>query len=183
MNNIPVSSDALTYNTFICDTVEKRKQLIIRHEYLDESCTCKFILKSCKINEPLYYYRQNPNGTMLSYMQNYDTIYQHMLVQLETFNYVKNNFNTNDYQYEMELYFLHSFCYETILFLNIRRLPITAELFRYMCSVNNMIIPDLLSNPYFGTSGTYQHKIIADYINEYNNGVDIDFIITELKQY
>ena len=35
---------------------------------------------------------------MLSYMQNYDTIYQHMLVQLETFNYVKNNFNTNDYQ-------------------------------------------------------------------------------------
>lgn len=29
MNNIPVSSDALTYNTFICDTVEKRKQLII----------------------------------------------------------------------------------------------------------------------------------------------------------
>ncbi len=120
---------------------------------------------------------------MLSYMKNYDTIYQHMLVQLETFNYVKNNFNTNDYQYEMELYFLHSFCYETILFLNIRRLPITAELFRYMCSVNNMIIPDLLSNPYFGTSGTYQHKIIADYINEYNNGVDIDFIITELKQY
>lgn len=110
-------------------------------EYLNESCTCKFILKSyydqyhfhfaegvayeeplfthpikhtahiiCKINEPLYYYRQNPNGTMLSYMQNYDTIYQHMLVQLETFNYVKNNFNTNDYQYEMELYFLHSFC-------------------------------------------------------------------------
>ena len=214
INNIPVSSDALTYNTFICDTVEKRKQLIIGHEYLDESCTCKFILKSyydqyhfhfaegvayeeplfthpikhtahiiCKINEPLYYYRQNPNGTMLSYMHNYDTIYQHMLVQLETFNYVKNNFNTNDCHYEMELYFLHSFCYETILFLNIRRLPITAELFRYMCSVTKMIIPDLLSNPYFGTNGAYQHKIIADYINEYNNGSDIDCIISKLKQY
>ncbi len=209
---IPESKNMLTYNTFICDNEEKRKQLIIGNDYLNESCTCKFILKSyydkyhfhfaegvayeeplfthpikhtaniiCRINEPLYYYRRNPDGTMLSYMQNYDTIYQHMFVQLETFNYVKNNIGIDKYIHEMELYFLHSFCYETISFLNTRHMPVTIELFRYMCSVTNMIIPDISSNPYFGVKGTYSNKAIADYINQYNQGADINEILNELK--
>lgn len=211
--DIPESPELLTYDTYICDTTDKRRQLIIGADYLNESCTCKFILKSyydryhfhfaegvayeeplfthpikhtadviCRINEPLYYYRYNPNGTIISYMQNYDTIYQHMLVQLETFNYVKNNLANDKYIHEMELYFIHSFCYETIMFLNTRHMPVTTELFRYMCSVTNMIIPDIPSNPYFGINGTYSYKAVADYIDAYNHGADINEIINQLKE-
>lgn len=208
---IKSSPDELTYDTFICDTDEKRRQLILGYEILNESCVCKFISKDyydkyhfhfacgvayeeplfthpikhtaniiCRINEPIYYYRPNPSGTMLAYMQQYNTICQHMLVQLETYNYIKEHMDIDKYRYEMELYFIHSFFYETIAFLNARNMPLTAELFRYMCSITNQIIPALLSNPYLGSNGTYEHKIVADYIDAYNHGADTDDIIIKL---
>lgn len=147
-NDIAASPAMLTYDTFICDTTDKRKDFLLNPAIMTESCLCKFINKNyydhyhfhfaegvayeeplfthpikhtakiiCRINEPIYYYRINPNGTMQEYMQRYDTICQHMLVQLETYNYVKEHLDIDTFLYEMQLYFVHTFSMKQLFFL------------------------------------------------------------------
>lgn len=212
-NDIAASPAMLTYDTFICDTTDKRKDFLLNPAIMTESCLCKFINKNyydhyhfhfaegvayeeplfthpikhtakiiCRINEPIYYYLINPNGTMQEYMQRYDTICQHMLVQLETYNYVKEHLDIDTFLYEMQLYFVHTFFYETIIFLNARQMPLTAELVRYMCSITKQIIPDIMSNPYLGKEGTYEHREVADYIDSYNHNGNISVLINKLKE-
>ena len=45
-NDIAASPAMLTYDTFICDTTDKRKDFLLNPAIMTESCLCKFIKKN-----------------------------------------------------------------------------------------------------------------------------------------
>ena len=93
----------------------------------------KFYVKSiAKFDTPIYYYRYNPNGTTASYLNSGQKLYEHMRVQEMVWEFLKESDCFNEFHDEIEVYFLHSFYYETECFAKARGFSIDDDMRNYM---------------------------------------------------
>ena len=85
------------------------------------------------LDAEIYYYRYNPNSSIHSALNHPEKLWEHALVQEQVWNFVKNTEAFGHYYPEIEMYFLHSYFYETLYFGKKRGFPLTAELFHALC--------------------------------------------------
>jgi len=83
-------------------------------------------------DEQLYFYRQNPTGTMYSAMKEANTLAQHGQVQLQLLHFMQKTPFYEDYKDEIYLNFIHSYLVETLYFAARRRIPIDMHTFQCM---------------------------------------------------
>lgn len=172
----PPATDAITYHTFEDD--EKRKWLAINDAVMNQGCIkfykrdliekagvrfaektsyeeplftypLKFYLNSIvRYDNPVYYYRYNEKGTTAHLINSSEKLYEHMHVQEQVWDFLKNTEFFNLYYDEIELYFLHSFYYETECFAKARGFTIDTEMRRYMIEGLKKRGIRYLDNPY-----------------------------------
>jgi glycosyltransferase involved in cell wall biosynthesis len=100
------------------------------------------------IERPLYFYRTNPNGTILSTMNKPEAILDHLKVNMAVYDFMKQRGFCELYQSEIDCYFLHTFYAEPFYFHKKRgeRLPVSVV--RFMSKVVKMYVPFYMSNKY-----------------------------------
>lgn len=84
------------------------------------------------LGEQLYFYRQNPVGTMYATMKNADTLLHHPQVQLQILRFMKNTPYFERYKDEICVNFVHSYLSETLYFSARRNIPIDMDTYRHM---------------------------------------------------
>ena len=88
---------------------------------------CFFLLE-----EQLYFYRQNPVGTMYATMKEASTLMHHGQVQLQLLHFMQNTPYFESYKDEIQLNFIHSYLVETLYFSARRHIPIDMDTFASM---------------------------------------------------
>lgn len=127
------------------------------------------------MEDRLYYYRQNMQGTMRSDMKQMETLGMHARVQYMVWEFMKHTEFFDEFYEEIKLYFLHTFFYETIYFAAIRGFGITLDGYRKLEAVVKREVPDYQTSRYetliprqmelyqLAASGM-TNEILADYI-------------------
>ena len=177
-----------------------RRNMLLRSDILNESCTTKFykksllvqagvqyaenvsyeeplftyplkfwVQKAAVLNIPLYYYRYNPQGTTMHHMSNMATITEHIAVQQQTYDFMKNTEFWIEYQKEIELYYIHTFYAETFYFLKKRGFTMPLPLFRFISQQLITNVPEHLSNPYLKDSSLLEELKLVELINILKN--------------
>lgn len=128
-----------------------------------------WVQKVAVLNLPLYYYRYNPQGTTLHHMANIATITEHISVQQQTYDFMKNTEFWNEYQKEIELYYIHSFYAETFYFLKKRGFSMPLPLFRFISSQLEANAPAYLCNPYLCDFSLSEERHLVGLIGKLKN--------------
>lgn len=137
------------------------------------------VKRFAQIKDHLYYYRYNENGTMMSYMNNMKTLTDHMSVQIQLHELMSRKSYFTDYKDEIELHFVHSYLYETILFAKLRNFPGAYTIFQHLGFTIRNFYPDLVKNSYLQIESCKKQKQILElamdnaseeeFCNFYNN--------------
>ena len=98
------------------------------------------------VPDVFYYYRQNLTGTMRSDMKQLETLKMHAQVQLDVWNFMKTTEFWQDY-YE-EIYFLHTYLYETLLFAAQREFSLPESFIRELTDTVKSEVSDYTSSQY-----------------------------------
>lgn len=123
----------------------------------------KFLVKSVAVlEENLYYYRENIQGTTLSYMSNPNTILDHLNVQLQLREFIKNMPEAHLYDKETELYFLHAFYVETFYFMKKRGWVMPLGMWRYLKQEVLTNTPGYIDNEYLNDISLAEDKMLLD---------------------
>lgn len=105
-----------------------------------------YVKKVCVTEQPFYYYRPNEGGTTIDKMSQPDTIMDHLQVQLTLYEWMRQLPFYQEYQDEIDLYFLHSFFVEPIYFYALRHLAYPVELLRRTGELVLARVPDWNTN-------------------------------------
>lgn len=109
-----------------------------------------FYANSISVSDiPLYYYRFNVDGTTVKHMKQIQSILEHMGVQLETYEFMKQTVFYDDFKDEIDLYFLQSFFVEGFYFLKNRGLFMPVEYFRFCVEKVLEEVPTYKENKYW----------------------------------
>lgn len=111
---------------------------------------------------PLYYYHLNPNGTINSTMSDPSTIQDHLSVQLQLLEYMREQPYYEYYKDEIELNFLHCFIYEPYIFLKKRGFDMPESLSCKIRRIAGELIPDYKNNPYLDRIPSEEYAYIVD---------------------
>lgn len=84
------------------------------------------------LSEQLYFYRQNPTGTMYATMKEAKTLMQHGQVQLQILHFMQDTPYFERYKDEIQVNFIHSYLSETLYFAARRCIPIDMDTYRLM---------------------------------------------------
>lgn len=128
-----------------------------------------WVQKVAVLNLPLYYYRYNPQGTTAYYMSNIATITEHIDVQQQTFDFMKQTTFFKEYQNEIELYYMHTFYSEVFYFLKKRGFSMPLPLFRFISQQLETNVPTYLTNPYLNHSSLSEDRKLIELINNLKN--------------
>ena len=113
------------------------------------------------VDEILYHYTFNVNGTMQKEMRTAGKLYDHILVQAQTYEFVKDTLDKKvlaDYEKEIEAYFVKSFFCETILFAEWGKLLLEETILEQMKEWMMTYFPNYKENPYIAQLFSEQHK-------------------------
>lgn len=140
-----------------------------------------YVDRVCVTEAKLYYYRQNPEGTMLKYMNNPVTMTDHLKVQLRLYiDMIKAPF-FKDYKDEINLYFIHTFYAEMFFFMAARGILMPVGIFRYIADTLKKCVPDYAQNPYlYYPSLTNDRKVLE--LIKYEN-FDDSILEEKIKEY
>lgn len=119
-----------------------------------------------RVEGEFYFYRQNEEGTTLNYMSNPSTILDHLNVQWQLLDYIRKFPDFDIYREETEMHFIHAFFVEPFYFLSLRGMIMSVNLFRYMCRVVKMVLPDYKDNIYVQYHFFEKEAHIIDLISE-----------------
>jgi len=126
----------------------------------------KFFVDKVAVTEvPLYYYIYNEQGTTANYMSKPSKILEHLQVQQQVYEFMRNIPQYSVYKEEIELYIIHTFYVETFYFMKYRGYGVAAGLFRYMCKWLIETIPESIHNPYFDDISLKEEKKLVSLIN------------------
>lgn len=100
------------------------------------------------MKEPLYYYRQNADGTMRNDMKEWRTLQMHADVSLAVWKFMQNTPFFQTYYEEIKLYFLHSYFYETLYFAKQRGFVVSLEMFHKLEKTVMQEVEDYLESAY-----------------------------------
>lgn len=84
------------------------------------------------LEDQLYFYRQNPTGTMYATMKKAETLLHHGQVQLQILHFMQGTPYFEDYKDEICVNFVHSYLSETLYFAARRNIPISMDTYRSM---------------------------------------------------
>ncbi len=84
------------------------------------------------LEDQLYFYRQNPTGTIYAAMKEPETLSQHRCVQLQLLHFMQSTPYYETYKDEICVNFVHSYLSETLYFSALRSIPITMDTYRAM---------------------------------------------------
>lgn len=157
--------------------------LFAEHVVYEESLFTYPLLYTIKrfvqIKDHLYFYRYNESGTMMSHMNNMKTLTAHMSVEMQLQEFMSKKPYYFDYREEIELHFVHSYLYETILFAKLRNFPSTYTIFQHLGSTIRNYYPDLWKSSYLQMESckkqnqilklAMEHASEEEFYNFYNN--------------
>lgn len=129
----------------------------------------KFLVNKVAVFEKsLYFYRENMNGTTLSYMNEPGKIVDHLKVQLELRKFMEINFLKRDFLEEKDMYFIHTFLYEPFFFMKKRGCNMPVALWHYLKENINSIISNVGENIYLSDPALQEDKMIVEllYLDE-----------------
>lgn len=104
--------------------------------------------------EYLYYYRQNPNGTIYSTMNDMHTLRQHAQVQKQVYEFMKQTPYYDEFHEEIDYYTIHTFLYETVYFASIRGMT---HIYPVFCTLKSFIqehYDSFIQNSYLKSSSS-----------------------------
>lgn len=170
--NSNILNESCTQKVYRRELVEQNELRFMQEVGYEEplfTYPLKFIVnKMAVLEKELYYYRENLQGTTLSYMSNPSTIVDHLTVQLELRKYMETHFDKSEYEAEKDMYFLHTFLYEPFYFMKKRGSLLPVNLWRYMKKNALIHIPNAIDNEYLSNSSLAEDKMIVEllYVNE-----------------
>lgn len=109
----------------------------------------------------LYHYTFNVNGTMQKEMRTAGKLYDHVLVQAQTYEFIRETLDEKtllDYKEEIEAYFVKTFFCETILFAEWGKLLLEEEILEQMRAWVTTNFPRYKENRYIERLFSEQHK-------------------------
>lgn len=118
------------------------------------------INRFAQLNDCLYYYKYNPNGTMMHYMNDMRTLTDHISVQMQVYDFMLNSPYFSNYKDEIDLYFIHTYLYETISFSKLRTFPEVYIIFQHLGGVIRNHFPYLYQNPYLQSDACKKQRHI-----------------------
>ena len=110
------------------------------------------------LKEKLYYYRCNTSGTMMHEMNQMNTLTDHIGVQTRLFEKMSGSHYYLDYKDEIELYFIHAFLYETLMFMKSRNFPGAYPIFQRLGKMIREHYPKLWENKYLQAAGCEKQR-------------------------
>lgn len=121
------------------------------------------------VDHPLYYYRFNPEGVTASYMQNPNTIMDHLDAQIQTLLFCRNIDKNNIYKDEIELYFIHNFLTGSVEFLELRHLDMPDYIRTFIHEKLVELVPEAIANPYLGHKSLEKDtSLLAQFLDSKN---------------
>lgn len=127
-----------------------------------------FAKKLAIIPDRLYVYRQNLSGTMRRDMKEKTTLLQHAMVQLATWNFMKQTDFFGRFYEEIKLYFLHTYLFEVLDFAKQRGMTLDYEMFEPLAITAVQEVKDICDSPYLGIIQKQMelYKIIKNGLSE-----------------
>lgn len=116
-----------------------------------------YVRRVCRTEAPLMYYRCHGGNTTIEGMKSLKSIGDHLFVQHALYQRMRATEFYAQYREEIELFFVHSFAYEALSFLSMRKIEIPAELGLYILSTIEMEAPAWRENRYL-TVGSSERK-------------------------
>lgn len=134
-----------------------------------------------RVEGEFYFYRTNEEGTTLNYMSNPSTILDHLNVQWQLLDYIRKFPDLDIYREETEMHFIHAFFVEPFYFLSLRGMIMSVDLYRYMCRIVKMVLPDYKDNIYVQYHFFEEEAHIIDLIAK-SDTMDDEEAATRLEQ-
>ena len=116
------------------------------------------------LEQALYFYRENREGTTLGYMSTPSTIFDHINTQLVLRDNIIKMKDAAGFEDETDLYFLHSFYAEPFYFMKSRGWVMPVELWRYLKEKVLLYIPNYMSNVYLDDASLKEEKMLLELI-------------------
>jgi len=139
----------------------------------------KFVAeKIAVLEENLYFYRTNREGTMMHYMNTPETILDHVNVQLDLRKKMEIWDKTKGYEQETELYFIHAFYVEPFYFMKARGWCMPVNLWRLLKKEVFEHAPRYMDNIHLNDPSLREEKKLVDLlgIEEANDEVMQDIL-------
>ena len=114
----------------------------------------------CVLEKPLYFYRENAEGTTLRDMGSAQKILEHMEVQLKLRAFMERLPFMEEYRLEIGLYFLHSFYVEPFYFMKMRGFRLPVRVWRYMKEKVEQYEPAYMENGYLEDASLQDDRIL-----------------------
>lgn len=125
------------------------------------------------LEDQLYYYRQNFEGTMHSHMNAEDSLWNHAQVQKQTWDFMKQTPFFSTYYEEIKFYFFHTYLYETLYFAGNRNMRIPLETLKNMYKDVQKELGTMVQSIYFDKFPAQKEladMILQDFTQEELNG-------------
>lgn len=113
--------------------------------------------KITRLYAPLYYYRYNEFGVTAFYLKKPSTIFEHLNVQLQTLQFMRNTSVYDQFRTEIDFYFTDAYFVQPFYFFHYRGFPFSAGLFRHLRDNLLRQVPNYKENPYL-FSTTYANE-------------------------
>lgn len=197
------------------DSIDKRKEMLImeildygcwnkvyRKEMVDRSGACfaeHMIYEEPKFTYPLhfyvdsfylidevfYHYEFNLKGTMQEEMRNKGKLYDHISVQIETYEFIAGSLTRNtlsSYEKEIEAYFIKTCLCETILFAGWGNLMLEKQAVKYVREWILKEFPRYEENIYLKCLFSEQHKFALQIMDREMSQQELDNFCKEAAQ-